>query len=69
MERGKIMRNSDIVEVCGATIERKIGGEWRHEVSILGMSSGYVNFVIDGKEYVMVLHEVTEGLHFSEFLQ
>ena len=62
------MLDSDIIEVCGTTIERKIGGEWRHEVLILGMSSRHVNFDIDGKEYVMVLHEVKEGHNFSEFI-
>ena len=63
------MLNSDIVEVCGSVIERKIGAEWRHEVAILGMSSIHVNFEIDGKEYVLVLHEITEGHDFSEFLR
>ena len=62
------MLKSDIIEVCGSVIERKIGGEWKHEVGIFGMSSVHVNFEIDGKEYVLVLHEVTEGHDFSEYL-
>lgn len=62
------MLKSDIIEVIGATIERKIGGEWKHEVGILGCSSVHVNFVVDEKEYVIVLHEITEGHDFSEYV-
>lgn len=62
------MLNSDIIEVCGSTIERKIGGEWKHEVDIYGLSSRHVNFVIDGKEYVLVLYQVEDGHNFSEYV-
>lgn len=62
------MLNSDIIETVGCHIERKIGGEWKHEVGILGVSNVHVNFEIDGKEYVLVLHEVTEGHNFSEYI-
>lgn len=62
------MLKSDIIDVVGSTIERKIGGEWKHEVCILGCSSFYTNFEIDGKEYVLVLHEVKDGHDFSEYI-
>jgi hypothetical protein len=63
------MIKSDIIETVGTQIERKIGGEWKHEVVILGMSSNHLNFEIDGKEYVFVLHEVKDGQHFTDFLK
>lgn len=62
------MLKSDIIDVVGSTIERKIGGEWKHEVVILGCSSFYTNFEIDGKEYVLVCHEVKDGHDFSEYI-
>ena len=62
------MLKSDIVDVCGVAIENKIGGEWKHEVGRFGVSSCHVNFEIDGKEYVLVLHEVKDGHNFSEYL-
>lgn len=62
------MLKSDIIDVFANTIERKIGGEWKHEVQILGGSSSHVNFEIDGKEYVIVIHEVKDGHDFSEYI-
>lgn len=61
------MLKSDIIDVCGTAIERKIGGEWKHEVGIFGTSDRHVNFEIDGREYVLVLHEVKDGHCFSEY--
>lgn len=63
------MLKSDIIDVVASTIERKIGGEWKHEVGILGCSSIHANFEIDGKEYVIVLHEVEGGHDFSEYIR
>ncbi len=62
------MLKSDIIDVVACTIERKIGDEWKHEVGMLGCSSIHANFEIDGKEYVLVLHEVKEGHDFSEYI-
>lgn len=62
------MYNSDIMDVVGSIIEKKIGGEWKHEVCILGCSSVHVNFEIDNKEYVLRLYEVKDGHDFSEFV-
>lgn len=64
------MRSSDICD-CLATrgIEQVFYGEWKHEGGILGTSSRHINFEIDGKEYVLVLSEVTEGHSFSEYLE
>lgn len=62
------MKMPDIIDVFASTIEEKIGEEWKHEVCILGTSYDHCNFEIDGKEYVLVVHEVEEGHHFSQFL-
>lgn len=62
------MLRSDIIDVVGSTIETKIGGEWKHEVGILGCSSVHVNFEIDNREYVLRLYEVEDGHDFSEFV-
>lgn len=62
------MYKSDIIDVVGCAIEQKIGDEWKHEVGILGESCIHINFEIDNKEYVLVLHEITDGHDFSEFL-
>lgn len=63
------MQNSDIIETCGCLMEEKIGGEWKHEVAMYGMSSCHLNFMIDGKEYVLVLHEIKDGEHFDKYLE
>ena len=55
------MLKSDIIEVLGCEIERKIGGEWKHEVNILGVSSVHLNFEIDEKEFVLVVYKIEEG--------
>lgn len=60
------MRQSDIVDALTAAIENKVFGEWRHEGFICGNSSEHINFEIDGKEYVLRIHEVKEGEHWSE---
>ena len=36
-------------------------------VEIFGCSSNHINFEVDGKEYVLTLHEVKEGEHWSEY--
>ena len=63
------MLQSDIIDTVGAVaIEQKIGGEWKHEVCILGESSRHLNFQVDGKEYVAVFTEVTDGHDWSEYV-
>lgn len=63
------MLSSDICDqIAVHAIEKVFIGEWKHEGYILGCSSSYVNFELDGKEYVLVLHEVEEGHSFSEYL-
>ena len=63
------MLNSDIIETCGCLMEEKIGDEWKHEVAVYGMSSRHLNFTIDGKEYVLVLHEIKAGENFDKYLE
>ena len=62
------MRNSDILESVGCSIGSIIGDEWKHEVSLFGMSSCHLNFEIDQKEYVLVLHEVKDGHDWGEYV-
>lgn len=62
------MYRSDIIDVVGSIIEKKIGDEWKHEVCILGCSSVHINFEIDNREYVLRLYEVKDGHNFSEFI-
>ena len=62
------MKSEHIVEVITNTIEKTIFGEWRHEGFICGNSSEHINFEVDGKEYVLSLHEVKDGEHWSEVL-
>lgn len=61
------MRNCDIMEALTISIEEKIFKDWRHEGFIGGFTSNYINMKIDGKEYVLVLHEIPDGHCFSEF--
>lgn len=63
------MKNCDIMESIATDIEETIFNKWKHEGFICGCSSEHVNVEIDGKEYVLVLREVTEGQHFSQYLK
>ena len=64
------MKSGDICEqIAVHAIERVFCGEWQHEGYLLGCSSKHVNFELDGKEYVLVLTEITEGHSFSEHLE
>lgn len=63
------MKPADIMEALTTFIDEKIFKEWRHEGFVGGFASGYISAEIDGKEYVLVLHEVTDGHHFSEFTE
>lgn len=63
------MRNGDIMESIATDIEETIFKKWKHEGFIGGCSSSHVNVEIDGKEYVLALHEVEEGQHFSQYLK
>lgn len=62
------MKNVDIMEALTNSIEEKIFNQWKHEGHIGGFSSGYINFEIDDREYVLVLHEVKDGENWSEKL-
>lgn len=60
------MKTVDIMEAFVTAIEEKIMKEWRHEGFICGWSSGYINFEVDDKEYIMRIAEVQEGEHWSQ---
>ncbi len=62
------MRVSDIIESVASSIEKQIYKEWKHEGCLLGMSSQHINFEVDDKEYVIVLHKVEEGKDFSSYI-
>lgn len=62
------MIKSDILESIACFMECHFGGDWKHEVEIMGSSSRHLNFMIDGKEYVLVLHEVTDGHCWCEYV-
>ena len=59
------MKSCDIMECFVTAIEETIFKEWRHEGFIGGWSSDYVDFAVDGKEYVLKLREVADGEHWS----
>ena len=61
------MLDIDIMEALTISIEEKIFKDWRHQGFIDSFTSSYINMEIDGKEYVLVLHEVQDGHYFSEF--
>lgn len=60
------MKSVDIMEAFVIAIEEKIYKEWRHEGFICGWTSEHINAEIDGKEYIIRLHEVKDGEHWSE---
>lgn len=60
------MKSCDIMEAVVMAIEETIYKAWRHEGFLGGWSSEHVNFEVDGKEYVLKLHEVVEGEHWFE---
>ena len=62
------MLKSDIIETIAFDMERHIGGEWKHEIKLYGYSAKHLNFDIDGKEYVLVLHEVEGGHCWVEYV-
>lgn len=39
-----------------------------NRIGIFGCSENHINFEVGGKEYVLTLHEVKEGEHWSEYL-
>lgn len=62
------MQKSDIIDGIGEFVVQRYGKEWKHDVGVYGGSSKHLNFVIDGKEYVLVLHEVTDGHCWNEYV-
>ena len=62
------MKECNIIGAVSRAIETLGDEEFSHEVYILGESSVHVNFMIDGKDYVLVLHEIKDGHVFSEYL-
>ena len=63
------MKSADIIEVFTSSVEETIFKKWRHEGFVGGSSSEEANFVIDGKEYVLRIREVSDGEHWSEALE
>ena len=61
------MKDCDIMEAVVSSIEETIFKAWKHEGFIGGLTSGHANFEIDNREYVLVLHEVKERHHWSEY--
>lgn len=61
------MKVEHITESVANAIEKQIYKEWKHEGVLLGMSSIHVNFEVDDKEYVLVVHEIEEGKDFSSY--
>jgi len=64
----KQVKECNIIGAVSRAIEKLADEEFSHEVYILGESSVHVNFMIDGKEYVIALHEIEDGHVFSEYL-
>lgn len=60
------MKSEDIMEVFVSSVDETIFKKWRHEGFIGGFSSEEANFVIDEKEYVLRLSELSDGEHWSE---
>ena len=63
------MKEVHIMESFVNAIEKTIFEEWKHEGYICGWSSYHVNFDVDGKEYVIALHEVKDGEYFSQYVR
>ena len=60
------MKSVDIMESITNHIEDKFFKEWKHEGFIGMFTSEDINFEVDGKEYVLKIHEVKDGEHWSE---
>lgn len=60
------MKQVDIMEVFVNAIDKTIFNEWKHEGFIGGFTSEDINFEVDGQEYVLKIHEVHSGEHWSE---
>lgn len=60
------MRAVDIMEVLTNAVDKTIFQDWKHEGFIGGFTSEHLNFEVDGKEYVLKIHEVKDGEHWSQ---
>lgn len=60
------MKQVDIMEALVNAIDKTIFNEWKHEGFIGGFTSEDINFEVDGQEYVLKIHEVQSGEHWSE---
>jgi hypothetical protein len=60
------MKTVDIMEMLTNAIDKTIFRDWKHEGFIGGFTSEDINFEVDGKEYVLKIHEVKDGEHWSE---
>lgn len=63
------MKQADIMEAFVNAIEETIFKEWRHEGFLSGWSSEHINFEVDGREYVLRIHEVEDGEHWIDKLE
>lgn len=61
------MKTANIMEALVSAITDKIFEEWKHEGGIYGWSSEYINFEIDGKEYMVAIREVEEGKEWCQY--
>lgn len=63
------MKTVDIMEVLTNTIDETILQKRKHEGFIGGFTSEYIDFEVDGKEYVLRICEVKDGEHWYEKLK
>ena len=54
------MITANMIDAFIDGIESKIIREWRHDGGVYGCSSGHIDFVIDGKEYILLIREVKD---------
>lgn len=63
------MKTVDIMEVLTNAIDETILQKWKHEGFIGGFTSEYIEFEVDGREYVLRICEVKDGEHWIEKLK
>ena len=64
---GGYMKNVDIMEAIVSTIEEKIINEWRHEGMICAWSGEYIDFEVDGQEYMLRIASISNELKNESF--
>lgn len=63
------MKNKDIMEALVDAVHDTIFECWKHEGFIGRFTRDSANFVIDGKEYVLLLTEVLDGEHWTKKME